>query len=348
MTVLKDEDLRRNWPTGAQEELLRVVTAREGVADRWRAWQESHDIRMVDVYRLVPALYRRLKEEGVEGGAYLRGVARHCYAAGAFQQRVAAEMAERFASVGIKVMALKGLAISKFLGYAPRHMGDVDLMVPLDRVDEAIDITLAAGWRSDVGYSPEDLKYSVRLSHATGFQREGQHFDLHWHAIHQDPNTDFDNPMWQRSVIKGAFHIPSKTDLLFHTLLHGIRKGSVVLWPADLYSLVTSRPDEEIDWEVLFQVSLNRRLLVQLQVLICALESYVPGSVPEGFRDRVTRYEISAMEIMEHHSITSSDWSKELHRAYKVMLDKRRKPGRLAPVAELDAFFRFGRRPSSV
>lgn len=348
MTTLKNEDLRRNWPAGSQDELLRVVTAQDRVVERWTAWQESHDIRKVDVYRLVPALYRRLKGEGVEGGAYLRGVARHCYAAGAFQQRVAAEMTDRFGEAGIQVMALKGLALSKFLGYVPRHMGDVDLMVPLDRVEEAIDLTLAAGWKSDVNYPAEDLKYSVRLSHATGFQREGQHFDLHWHAIHQDQHQDFDQPMWQRSTLRGSIHIPSKTDLLFHTVLHGIRKGSVVLWPADLYSILTSKSDERIDWDALIEVSVNRRLLVQLQVLMAALDDYLPGNVPDDVKARVHRQMISEMEMLEHISITSSDWDRSMHRAYQVMRIKRSRPGRIPPVAESDSFFRFGRRPPSV
>lgn len=344
---LKDPDLYRNWPTGAQEELMRALTPQSDAQTIWTKWQEQYSVKDVDVHRILPALYRRLSQEGVDGGPYLRGMSRHCYVSGAVRQKVAKELAERFSIAGIPVLALKGLAMSLAFGYTPRHMEDIDLMVPLNRAEEAIDLTLASGWTSNQGLNTNNLKATISGAHAGWFQKEGLHFDLHWHSVHQDQSLSFDTPVWERSS-PGTIRIPSKTDLLFQTALHGIRFGSPAhVWPADIFSIIGSYPGP-IDWEVLLQTAINRRFSVQLKVLVTALNAYLPGVVPESVTLSVNKHYVSPLEALEHRGLTSRHRSLIEDRAVgKMYWYRRNVAGILKPLQDM-SFFRMTRRPSSV
>lgn len=306
-----EEDLYRHWPSGPQAELLEIILSDEPVADRWDGWQARYPIRDTDAYRLVPALYRRLQQDGIVPGAYLKGVARHCYASGVVQRQAAYEMVGRLAAAEIPCLAMKGLALSTLLGYTPRHMGDVDLLVPKDRVKEALQITLAAGWIPNTGMNIHDLLRTMRFTHAADFTRAGLRLDLHWHTAHQDRSTTFDLPVWGRSSLKGVLTIPSRTDLLFQTMLHGLRHdASAHAWPVDLFNIVKAS-DEPLDWQTLMTVATSRRLMVQLNVLVTALDHYVPGTVPAGVRERVQTEDVSHLELLEHRGITSRTPSQE-------------------------------------
>jgi hypothetical protein len=335
--MLRDQDIYRNFPTGAQADLLQVITS-ENVAQTWAAWQESYSLQDVEIYRLVPALYFRLQEAGVEGGSYLRGVVRHCYAASAIQQQVAAEMVAELASIGIDTLALKGLAMSLHLGYAPRHMSDIDLLIPFDRIDDAVDLVLGAGWVPDFEVNALDLKKANHVAHGWGFSRGPLKFDLHWRAVHQDQSSTFDGYMWGSAIQKGVFRVPSKTLLIFQILLHGIRQfAKALVWPADIYSMLKVPGD--IEWDLLFRLAEERRLLVPFFVLIEALRPYMP--VPP----RPNLQVVTQLEADEHRGLTTREPSEAEERAIKAMMNYRKKnEGRIVP----PSFFRMHRRPPTI
>lgn len=335
MTSLRVEDLERNFPRGPQAALLRVISSKD-VGPAWEEWQSTYDLKDVEIYRLIPALYFRLQEAGIEGGRYLRGVVRHAYAAGALQKQVGREMVDRLSAAQIPTLALKGLALALHLGYAPRHMSDIDLLIPRDRVDQAVDIVMAAGWVPDFGVTAEDVKLSPEVAHGWGFRRGVFQFDLHWCSVHQDQGRTFDEAVWRGSVKRGGFQVPSKTHLMFQLVLHGIRQYSPALvWPADLYSLL--KAPGEIAWEDLFQLAEDRRLLVQLHVLLRALSPYmeVPSPPPRL---------ITPIEVLEHRDITSN--RQESRVVQDLANYRKRLSGRIPPYNAL--FFRTGRSPASI
>jgi hypothetical protein len=316
-------DLHRNWPTGPQDELLRIITTGSDVRERWQDWSAKYEIRNTDVYRLVPALYRRLSEAGLDEGAYLRGVVRHCFTSGVVQQQAARDVRVRLDEAQIPSLVLKGLAISLTLGYTPRHMGDVDIMVPIERVGEAIDLVLALGWTATLGINTEGLLNTLPLTHATGFDRGGLQLDLHWHSVHQDPSPTFNEPLWKRASKQSGFFVPSKTDLLLQTVMHGVRHDSCAhAWPGDLYAIHRS-DNEPVDWDLLVDTAVARRLLIQLQVLLAAFDTYIPGEVPVHVRDAVHREAFSKEELLEHRGLTSRNPLPEEAHAVGVMRHRR-------------------------
>lgn len=336
MASLRAEDLERGFPQGPQAALLRVISATSNVAALWEDWQTTYDLKNVEIYRLIPALYFKLQEVGIEGGRYLRGVVRHAYAAGALQQQVGREMVDRLGASGIPTIALKGLALALHLGHAPRHMSDIDLLIPRDRVDESVDLVMAAGWVPDFNVTAEDLKRSPDVAHGWGFRRGAFQFDLHWCSVHQDQGPTFDEAIWFSSVKRGAFRVPSKTHLLFQLVLHGIRQYSPALvWAADLYALL--KAPGEIEWDALIRLAEDRRLLVQLHVLLKALSPYM--EVP----DLGTRH-ITLVEVEEHRDITSNRQESQIVRDLAAY--RKNGSGRLPPYEPL--FFRSRRRSASV
>lgn len=316
MVSLREEDLKRNFPSGAPADLLDVITS-SNVVEGWAAWQERYSLRDVEIYRLIPALYFRLQEEGVEAGTYLRGVVRHCYAAGAIQQQEALKLMGRLGAAGIETLALKGLALSLHLGYAPRHMSDIDLLIPVERVDDAVDIVVGAGWVPDFGVRAEDVKKAPDVAHGWGFRQGPLQFDLHWHSTHQDQSWSFDSLIWETAERRGRFLVPSKTLLMFQILLHGFRQFSQSLvWTADLYSLL--KAPGEIEWEQLAELAQKRRLLVPFRVLLTALSRYT-SVPPVPDRRRVTM-----AEVEEHRGLTTRAPTLREAQAVRFMADYRK------------------------
>lgn len=306
--VLSPSDLRRSWPTPPQEELLRLLLSSGPVLPLWDEWRSrwSVDADGVEVYRLLPSLYERLAKEGVEGGRYLRGVSRHCYAAGVVQQRAGAEISSTLGREGIPTLALKGLALSATLGNIPRHMCDVDILVPRSRAEDALRAVTSAGWESDSGLSLEDMLSSVDRVHARGLRRGDISFDLHWRSTHQDQSDAFDAPLWERAVDARGTLVPSKTDLLLQVAMHGVRRDSRThVWPLDLITLYAGA-EGPILWQQIVETALRRRLVIQATVLAETLEAFIPGSVPGEVRDLLTSQDVSAMEVLEHRGTAGS------------------------------------------
>lgn len=301
--VLSPDDLRRGWPSPPQEEMLQVVLSKDEALPRWRAWQEKYSLEdvKVDVHRVIPALYDRLAEEGVEGGPHLRGVARHCYVSGALHLREAERMASFLDKAGITNMAMKGLAVSVMTGRTWRHMSDFDMMVPYEDAEKAVRAVMSDGWTS--GTTVDEVLATVGKVHSAGFLRGSAGFDLHWHSNHQDQSDAFDGPVLERSTVCGAHRVPSKTDLLLQTAIHGMRvdsRGHV--WPLDA-AIILSRVDGPVLWDQILETAVRRRLVVQARSLAETLSYFVPGSVPQPVVDALSAACVTSVEVLEHRGI---------------------------------------------
>jgi hypothetical protein len=247
-------------PSVRQDLLLKACLLPDRqAADAWRKWRKCVEIDRIDPgsIRLLPLLGARLHELGLDDpdfGRY-RGVQRRTWARNRLLFRGAGRIVAALNRAEIPVMALKGVALA--LLYYPiestRWMGDVDLLIPHDRVFEALEIFDAEGWKPSLN-RPTRLAH-LAIHHARPFRdpaSEEVEADLHWTIMYGRYSDDAEAATWSNAeqvAIEGALAAaPSAADLLIHVCVHGMRWNDMppVRWAVDAAMLVRSG---KVDWD---------------------------------------------------------------------------------------------------
>jgi hypothetical protein len=220
--------------TPSQRLLLDAVLNRgERQLRAWQAWRDTVDLRDLDApsQRLVPLLARDLKTLSPDDTMhdFMRGLYRHTWASNRLLWNQARSLLESFDHAGIPTVLLKGVALLPAFGddWGARPMKDIDVLVPLDRLDDALRILEASGWRP-----LEDLTFpwvrtrAVAGSHGIGFVNDtGGNLDLHWHLLWQSIGPGADDSVWDWTVpveIDGRpMQVPHAADTFMQSIVHG-------------------------------------------------------------------------------------------------------------------------------
>jgi Uncharacterised nucleotidyltransferase len=127
---------------------------------------------------------------------------------------------------GIPVMVLKGHALATML-FAERRpykrMNDVDIMVPEEHFDRAIDLLLSSGFSCE--YAPSKLHRDKLVHHYVPLVHwNGAHLDLHWNITGRHGFRVQARDLWKRAVpldILGASFLRlTDVDFMNHLLIH--------------------------------------------------------------------------------------------------------------------------------
>lgn len=247
------------WPTPGQTLLLRAALLEgEAALAAWEDWKAENDLDYLEAgtFRLMGLLYRNLVRVGVDPAdtllPRLKGIYRNFWTKNQLVLGRKAVVLKALAAREIPCMLLKGagLTLTIYRDYGVRPMDDFDLLVPLDRVGEAMDVLEGLGWRSQV-HSPRDLPASI---HACSFKdASNATIDLHWRLCHLPAGEGFDQTLWEgRQALElhgEPAGVPCATDQFLHTCAHGPQYKSVspVRWIADAYFLV-QQAGGQIDW----------------------------------------------------------------------------------------------------
>lgn len=243
------------FPTVAQAQVLTAIFAPEAEArGAFRDWRSGLDLEGpfdAEVFRLLPGLYLRLAELGIEDGLMprLKGVYRQAWVRNAQLFHDTGKALGALASAGIPTLVLKGapLALASYAKPGARPMDDVDVAVPESRAREAIRILQAEGWTSPHA----DL--DARSVHAMPFRNaRGNGLDLHWYVLKETSGKPGEARFWDTSR---AFEFNGVSTrmvdpplALVHVLVHGLRTNPAppVRWVADVLTLLRHHPD--LDW----------------------------------------------------------------------------------------------------
>lgn len=261
-------------PTPEQEQLLSIVLAPQGCSrEAGLAWLSSVNLaaQQSALNRLLPMVQDRLQREGVVHPLMevLKGVRRKVWSRNQLLLKRAATAVQALRDAGIPVMLLKGTAmiVRYYQDSGLRAMADVDLMVPFNEVDAAIEILRMKGWTSDLSL-PEKLTPEMKLStHAIALSDpSGLSLDLHWHVSHfcLDPQADLS--FWEASETVDFAHrdvrVLNPADQLLHLLVHGLIWVATpgIRWIPDACLVI--RKHRDLDWNRLISEAQNRRLVL--------------------------------------------------------------------------------------
>lgn len=159
---------------------------------------------------------------------------------------------------GLRLIVMKGLDVAAraYGDLAPRHVGDIDILVDPTQLDETLTILAAQGWTLD---QPEILSAATRKillknqNHCILIRERFPHMELHWRAMH----NPFEFPIndWRALAVskRSNLGIPGldNEDLLIYLCLHGARHGwGRLKWLFDLPNILDTH---DLDWPQLWQ-----------------------------------------------------------------------------------------------
>ena len=275
--------------------------------DAWAAWR-GQDIEKLDYasYRLLPLLYRNLREQGVTESVLelYKGVYRKTWYKNQLVFHRIGGVLEELQTAGIQTMLLKGAALSVLCYASPglRPMEDFDVLVPTGQVNEAIRVLEQLGWNAQRPWPGLVTAGYLCTRHAHNFRdAENQALDLHWHVLHECRAPGADDDFWAGAVPMMLHGVPTRAlnpaDQLLHCCVHGSTWNALspMRWAADAVMLLR-KPYAPLDWDR-FVAQARKRQLV-LPVLgalnfLAGLDVAVPPEV-------ITQLETAPVSTLQH------------------------------------------------
>lgn len=191
------------------------------------------------------------------------------------------QLAGQLESRNIPILVIKGGALRLGpLANIPRLMGDVDIVVPKERFEEAKEAAL------DFGFTVE---YDVL--HSADLLWDGKHcLDLHFTFFKQNIWKPESEPIWARAEKitqnETSLLLPPVEDLFLHLLVNAFEnialdehhKGAIS-WAVDCFDLVRSCPDLSLKRVV--SLSAQYGVRPQLKMAAILLDRLIPNQFQE-------------------------------------------------------------------
>lgn len=282
-----------NRPTAEQLLVLHAALdePRTAVA-AWENWRAAVEFDHVDhgSARLLPLVYRNLGPDAfdAEVAGRLKGLYRRAWSQNQLLFKRAAEAIGALEAAGIETLVTKGvsLALLSYGDVGARPMDDADVLVPLARTREAIEVLAAAGWRA----GHEDPLAWTQVHHSLDFAGPGGgDVDLHWFSLWQPARDD---ELWRASVpmeVGGvSTRAPCPADQLLLACVHGTPWSPLppFRWIAD--AVVTVRAaGEGLDWDRVGEEAERRELTVATGAALAYLRDEFDLPVPRRLSDRL-------------------------------------------------------------
>lgn len=275
------------FPTVAQTQVLTAIFAPEPEArSAFNAWRSGLDLAGhfdAEVFRLLPSLYLRLSELGIEDDLMprLKGVYRHAWVRNAQLFYDTDKALAALARAGIPTLVLKGapLALASYARPGARPMDDLDVAVPQARRAEALRVLQAEGWTSP------HMHLDPRSVHAMPFRNSrGNGFDLHWHILKETSGKAVEVRFWESARPFEFNGVPTRMVdpplALVHLLVHGLRTNPEppVRWVADVLTLLRRNPD--LDWDVLVDFARAIRVTQRMHLGLAFVRQRFDAPVP--------------------------------------------------------------------
>lgn len=307
------------FPTASQELLLRsALLSGETAISAWQEWKGHTDLDTdVDVgtYRLFPLVYKNLQALGVEDAwmGKLKGIYRLTWYKNQSLFHSAAAIIKTFHDAQIQTLILKGapLILCYYQDYGVRPMNDFDILVPVDKRDDALDLLLELGWEPIQSHWKDLSKERRILRHAWGLVNpQGQSIDLHWHVFSLVLDEEADIPSWETSIPISFLDVKTRTlnptNMLLHVCVHGGQWdiSSSIRWIADAF-FVLSKARSEINWDQLLEQAVKKRLVVPLRHALYFLRDRFNAPIPEETLSRLSQIKTSTTDEKLFHVLAN-------------------------------------------
>ncbi len=306
------------WPSPQQELLLTAALSDgEAAISAWQGWNSRETIETTDrgSSRLMPLVYLNLTRLGLDNQsmASLKQIYIRTRLINRLRLTHLAWLLKLFESEEIPTLLLKGVALALQVYRDPglRPMADLDLAVPHEHAQRAMDTLRNNGFSSDPclpgGRIDPEYFAAVQFRDARGIE-----LDLHFSPFH-DYAPFFRNrlawttvaPFWAAAtplrVGESKTLTLSATDHLLHTLEHGAVANAVppIRWVADATWLL--RGDSPIAWDRFIAQAATLHLSLVTSRTLAYLRDRHGAEMPTTVLKTLGR-RLSALEVLEYSS----------------------------------------------
>jgi len=319
------------WPDRSQLCLLRAALwSGEEARAAWTEWQKITPLSSLDVssWNLLPLVWRNLSNQGLSDDplvAECRGYYRYHWAKNQVLLNRAAGWVTSWQARGVPVVVLKGvpLLLDCYRDAGLRPMGDVDLLVPVGRVQEVAAWLRAEGWTKHI-HRDEWETVTLEAQQSYNWQKDGAYLDLHWHVDERctEPGvTDWQWSMVRPLQIKGVTTRQLCPEhLLVHVCSHGMiwNPGQAPFrWLADA-DYILRRHGADFDWARVIEAAdrMGVRLVVRHGLAYAAAELKLP--VPDPVLAELNGARYGWGERYAYHCSTHPGQGGRLGRGWKV------------------------------
>lgn len=256
------------------------------VGDRWEALN-----RRAAEHRLQPLLHAcGADDEAVPEAIRARwaGAYRANAIAALHQRAELLEIVDRFATAGIPALALKGawLAWTCYDAPAERPLRDLDLLVPPERVVEAQELLIIAGFVQDDPGALQLSEWAKRFKHLPALtSSSGTVIELHTRLWDEDgSNPPQPAGLFERAIADAEhprLRYPAPPDMLMHLAVHAAfhRFDGGPLMLVDFERLVATR---SFDWSAIWERAAHERWDRALALALGGADRWVrPGLLAE-------------------------------------------------------------------
>lgn len=197
------------------------------------------------------------------------------------------------ANQDLRLIVMKGLDVAAraYGDLAVRHVGDIDILVDPEQLDEAIAVLEAQGWNLDQSetFLTANRKILLRSHHDwTLTKKSFPNMELHWRAMYNPFEFPIDD--WQALAVskKSTLGISSldNEDLMIYLCLHAAKhEWGRLKWLFDLPNILDTH---NLDWPLLWQRAhkLGAESVVQQGLLLaqkyCGID--LNPEIRDGFR----------------------------------------------------------------
>jgi len=278
-------------PIGPLDLLVKAALAPPPVAEAaWAEWRKGYalDETPWNEVRLLGAVAQRIGwlEPDADILPRIRGIQKFLYAQSQLCLVGAMGGLRILAEAGIPMLFLKGAGrVAVDDGIArERLVRDIDVLVPIDRRDEACARLIAGGWHLR-GYWQvlwRDFN-SLAGHHGWSLSRGKGEIDLHHFSNNLNRLIGDDDGLWARSARvtwRGIeVHVPSATDNLLLAIIHGLRwsRDLNADWIIDGFRAISSGA---VDWALLLAEARRRRIATLLHAGLSYLRDALDAPVP--------------------------------------------------------------------
>ena len=280
--------LQSAWPGESHDWLLKAALLPEAQAlEAWRAWSStvlSYDLPRGEL-RLLALLAGRMQALKIDPALepQLLAIRDQLRARSRATLDAALPLLASLAQANVPLLLLKGSARHALDPAVERPLKDIDVLVPVERSAEAVDLALAEGWRLEGRQPILRNRDPIAGAHAWSLHRDGSEVDLHHFSNNLNRLVGDDDALWARAL-PAALHgvpvrVPAPEDRLLLSLVHGARYGPdrVSEWAVDACDVID---DGRIDWRLFTQEARRRRIHAPLYAGLVYLRDQLGRAAP--------------------------------------------------------------------
>jgi Uncharacterised nucleotidyltransferase len=301
------------WPSVAQEKLLRAaLVGDERALEAWREVRPLIDVARLDgaTQALLPVLRKNLLALGVQDELLnlFKGVHRYSWARNQTLLAPMMPIVEALEQAGVATLLMKGAAFvaDRRLDAGMRPMNDVDVLVPGEQLERAVEVLLVGGLVPVGGVPPWYVTgYAPRFVPSHGFRDElDRQLDLHWHVLHSSCQQDADEDFWTAARPIELLGVQTRAlcpaDELLLVILHGLRWNALPTyrWVVDA-ALLCGGEIGVIDYERLVEQARLRRVTAALRAGLEYLRRVIDTPIPDSCMRKLGSVRPSRLERME-------------------------------------------------